>query len=75
MGRPFLKEYQKVMGISEPQGDWDDRNALYALRYDFLMSALFPKTEIGLKFRRLAKSEMARLVTKHPRGLEGFDDR
>ncbi|KAK7416889.1 hypothetical protein QQX98_004947 [Neonectria punicea] len=31
MGRPFFKEYQKEMGISEPKGDWDDRNALYAL--------------------------------------------
>ena len=31
MGRPFLKEYMKVMGISEPQEDWDDRNALYAM--------------------------------------------
>jgi protein-ribulosamine 3-kinase len=30
-GRPFVKEYQKAMGISEPRGDWDDRNALYAM--------------------------------------------
>lgn len=74
MGRPFLEEYQKVMGLSEPQGDWDDRNALYALRYDLLVSALFPKTEYGYSFRKLAKSEMARLVEKHPKGLEGFED-
>ncbi|KAF2247414.1 hypothetical protein BU26DRAFT_532061 [Trematosphaeria pertusa] len=32
---PYLKQYQKVMGMSEPHGDWDDRNALYA----FLPSA------------------------------------
>lgn len=31
MGRPFFKEYQRAMGILEPQGDWDDRNALYAV--------------------------------------------
>lgn len=31
LGRPFIKEYQKLMGISEPQADWDDRNALYAM--------------------------------------------
>jgi protein-ribulosamine 3-kinase len=31
MGRPFFREYQKAMGISEPQEDWDDRIALYAL--------------------------------------------
>lgn len=69
MGRPFLTEYQKLMGISEPQGDWDDRNALYALRYDLLMSALFPKTEHGFRFREMAKNEMARLVMKYPEGF------
>ena len=31
MGRPFLKQYQKQMGMSLPEEDWDDRNALYAL--------------------------------------------
>ena len=31
MGKPYLKEYQRVMGISEPRRDWDDRNALYAV--------------------------------------------
>lgn len=31
LGRPYLRQYQKVMGMSEPHADWDDRNALYAL--------------------------------------------
>ncbi|KAL9043839.1 MAG: hypothetical protein Q9214_002984, partial [Letrouitia sp. 1 TL-2023] len=31
LGKPYLKEYQRVMGISEPRRDWDDRNALYAV--------------------------------------------
>lgn len=31
MGKPFLKEYQRRMGISYPEEDWDDRNALYAM--------------------------------------------
>jgi len=31
MGKPYLKEYQRVMGVSEPRQDWDDRNALYAM--------------------------------------------
>lgn len=75
MGDPFMKEYQRLMGISEPIDDWDDRNALYALRYDMLWSALFPKTAHGYKLREEAKKEMARLVRKYPRGLEGFDDR
>lgn len=73
MGRPFLKEYQRVMGMSEPQEDWDDRNALYAIRYDLLVSALFPNTN-GIKFRNMAMEEMRRLVAKHPNGLAGFED-
>ena len=31
LGKPYLREYQRLMGISEPQADWDDRNALYAM--------------------------------------------
>lgn len=31
MGKPFLKEYQRRMGASYPEEDWDDRNALYAM--------------------------------------------
>ncbi|KAI9848522.1 MAG: hypothetical protein M1837_007191 [Sclerophora amabilis] len=50
MGRPFLKEYENLMGKSEPEEDWDDRNALYALRYDLLNSALFPN---DIKFRKM----------------------
>ena len=31
LGKPYLREYQRVMGTSEPRRDWDDRNALYAM--------------------------------------------
>ncbi|KAL1608520.1 hypothetical protein SLS60_003462 [Paraconiothyrium brasiliense] len=31
LGEPYLEQYKKVMGKSEPEADWDDRNALYAL--------------------------------------------
>ena len=31
LGQPFIKEYRKVMDKSEPQADWDDRNALYVM--------------------------------------------
>ncbi|OAL33465.1 hypothetical protein AYO20_07321 [Fonsecaea nubica] len=31
MGRPFIKEYQKKMGMDFPVNDWDDRNLLYAM--------------------------------------------
>lgn len=31
LGRSYLEEYKKIMGMSEPHEDWEDRNALYAL--------------------------------------------
>ena len=31
LGKPYIEEYQSLMGRSEPQADWDDRNALYAM--------------------------------------------
>ena len=31
MGRTLLEEYKRVMGMSEPEEEWDDRNALYAM--------------------------------------------
>ncbi|KAK4694508.1 hypothetical protein P7C71_g3089, partial [Lecanoromycetidae sp. Uapishka_2] len=31
MREPFLKEYRDLMGMSDPEEDWDDRNALYAM--------------------------------------------
>ena len=30
-GRSYVKEYQKHVPISSPVGDWNDRNALYAM--------------------------------------------
>ena len=31
LGELYMSEYQRVVGISEPLADWDDRNALYAV--------------------------------------------
>ncbi|KAL8787817.1 MAG: hypothetical protein Q9213_002004 [Squamulea squamosa] len=70
LGRSYMKEYHNHIPISAPVEDWDDRNALYAMRYDLLHSALFPKQP---KFRRGAMDEMKRLVDKYPGGYEVFD--
>ncbi|KAL4746266.1 hypothetical protein BDW72DRAFT_185231 [Aspergillus terricola var. indicus] len=70
LGRPYVREYHRVMGISEPQEDWDDRNALYAIRYDLLVSALYAK---DMKFRNMAMTEIQRLVDKFPAGYEAFE--
>ncbi|KIW85636.1 hypothetical protein Z517_01028 [Fonsecaea pedrosoi CBS 271.37] len=31
MGRPFIEEYQRRLGMDFPAEDWDDRNLLYAI--------------------------------------------
>ncbi|KAL2065379.1 hypothetical protein VTL71DRAFT_3049 [Oculimacula yallundae] len=67
LGEPYLKQYQKIMGMSEPHADWNDRIALYALRYDFLVSALYQNET---KFREMARREMRELVEKFPDGLQ-----
>ncbi|KAF2647316.1 hypothetical protein K491DRAFT_723543 [Lophiostoma macrostomum CBS 122681] len=67
LGQLYLERYKEVMGISEPYDDWDDRNRLYALRYDFLLSALYPENST---FRARAKSEMRALVDKFPEGFQ-----
>ncbi|KAJ4302694.1 hypothetical protein N0V90_001584 [Kalmusia sp. IMI 367209] len=48
LGKPYLKQYQKVMRMSEPHADWDDRNALYALAKRE-MRALVEKFPDGLQ--------------------------
>ncbi|KAJ4294364.1 hypothetical protein N0V90_008054 [Kalmusia sp. IMI 367209] len=48
LGRPFMEEYQRIMGMSEPHGDWDDRNALYALAKKE-MKTLIDKFPNGLR--------------------------
>lgn len=61
-GRPYLREYHRYVPVSQPEADWDDRNALYGIRVDLLCSALYGSNQ---RFRELAIDEMRRLVEKH----------
>ncbi|KAL4904767.1 hypothetical protein BDW74DRAFT_178341 [Aspergillus multicolor] len=72
MGMPYFDAYKKVMGVSEPREDCDARNALYAIRYDLLWSALFPD-EIKYRDMKWAMAEMQRLVGKFPKVYEAFE--
>ncbi|KAK7967455.1 uncharacterized protein PG986_001732 [Apiospora aurea] len=67
MGRAYVKEYFKTILPSKPEEDFEDRFALYAMRYDLLHSALFPKEP---RFRATAMAEMQRLVDKYPEGFQ-----
>jgi len=62
MDLQYAEEYHKFVPKSEPE-DWDDRNALYAMRMDLLHSTMFPEK---LEFRQTAMSEMRRFVEKYP---------
>ncbi|KAM3075899.1 hypothetical protein ACMFMG_006584 [Clarireedia jacksonii] len=61
--------YHKLVEISEPVADRDDRNALYALRNNLMVSAQWPENKAT---RQLAIEEMRRLVAKYPNGIDDF---
>ncbi|KAI1123704.1 Fructosamine kinase-domain-containing protein [Nemania abortiva] len=55
---------------SQPEGDYDDRNALYATRVNLLDSILY-KGETC--YREMLIENMRGLIKKFPQGLEGFE--
>ncbi|KAH7313913.1 Fructosamine kinase-domain-containing protein [Stachybotrys elegans] len=58
--KEYFEAYQRQIPISEPREDFDDRNALYALRFNLHAATLFPnqhsyvETAIG-EIKRLGK--------------------
>jgi protein-ribulosamine 3-kinase len=67
--KAHIRAYHKLIEISAPVEDHDDRNALYALRVDLEVSCGWPANK---RMRQLAMEEMRKLIEKHPKGLEGF---
>ena len=65
MGRAYIDDYVERMGASEPVEDFDDRNKLYWLRYEFLSSVLHAYNLVG---RQRAVTQMRELVLKYPEG-------
>lgn len=45
LGQVYLDEYTRMFPPSEPQGDFDDRNRLYSLKFDLNTSAAIPGLE------------------------------
>jgi len=60
--RTHIHAYHKHMEISPPVEDFDDRNALYALRVDLEVSVGWPENK---RMRQLAMEEMQRLLSKY----------
>ncbi|KAK4175486.1 Fructosamine/Ketosamine-3-kinase [Triangularia setosa] len=64
--RLYFDEYHSHVPKAEPAEDYDDRNALYALRFNLHAAALFPNQE---EYVQMAVDEIQRLIEKFPDGL------
>ncbi|KAK3941412.1 hypothetical protein QBC46DRAFT_458299 [Diplogelasinospora grovesii] len=70
IGVDFVELYEKDGDcVSEPKDDFDDRNAMYAIRNDIMTAGMWPKWAHLLE---KAKKDMRKLIAKHPDGLDGF---
>ncbi|KAH8903046.1 hypothetical protein BR93DRAFT_931480 [Coniochaeta sp. PMI_546] len=65
----YIEEYVKQVQPSEPREDFDDRNALYAMRNYIVSATLW---DHWLHMMKHVKDEMRRLIAKHPEGFAGF---
>lgn len=68
LGRNWMREYHKHFPISDPEDDYEDRNAVYAIRANLCASTLHQGNR---HFRDLAIDEIRRLVQKYPNGYQG----
>ncbi|KAK8029804.1 hypothetical protein PG993_011095 [Apiospora rasikravindrae] len=69
LGQEFVDTYKNEVGASEPQEDFDDRNALYSMRGDLETVGMWPQWRPLLQH---VKDEMRRLLEKHHDGFAGF---
>ncbi|KAL7801490.1 Fructosamine kinase domain-containing protein [Trichoderma afarasin] len=66
--RRYFQAYHSHIPKAEPEEDYDDRNALYSLRFNLHAAALFPNQE---SFVRMAIDEIRRLAEEYPEGYTG----
>ncbi|KAL4970911.1 NADP-dependent oxidoreductase domain-containing protein [Aspergillus stella-maris] len=67
--RRYFNTYHSYVPKSAPEEDYDDRNALYSLRFNLQAAALFPEVS---SFRDSVIDGMKTLVQKYPRGFEEY---
>ncbi|KAL7938000.1 Fructosamine kinase domain-containing protein [Trichoderma chlorosporum] len=63
--KTYFEEYFSFIRPSAPEEDFDDRNALYSVRFNLHAAAIYPNNE---EFLSLAIEEIQRLVAKYPLG-------
>ncbi|KAH9907304.1 Fructosamine kinase-domain-containing protein [Xylariomycetidae sp. FL2044] len=64
----YFDAYHSIIPRSEPVEDYDDRNALYAIRFNLHAATLFPDNR---EYLGLVIDEMKRLIAKFPEGYNG----
>ncbi|KAJ2988233.1 hypothetical protein NUW58_g4087 [Xylaria curta] len=70
--RKYFNAYHSHIPKSAPEDDYDDRNALYAMRFNLNAATLFPSQKVYLD---MVIDEMRRLVQKFPDGYTGDSPR
>ncbi|KAL9471067.1 hypothetical protein ACSS6W_009008 [Trichoderma asperelloides] len=61
----YFQAYHSHIPRAEPKDDYDDRIALYSLRFNLQAAALFPEQQ---SFVQMAVNETKRLAEKYPEG-------
>ncbi|KAG4424638.1 hypothetical protein IFR04_002171 [Cadophora malorum] len=69
--RVYFNAYHSHIPKTYPEEDYDDRNALYSMRFNMQAAAMFPDVK---SFRESVTDEIKRLIAKFPEGYEGFED-
>ncbi|GAW16790.1 hypothetical protein ANO14919_062280 [Xylariales sp. No.14919] len=64
----YFNAYHSHIPKSAPEDDYEDRNALYAMRFNLNAATLFPSQKVYLD---MVIDEMRRLVQKFPDGYTG----
>ena len=63
----YFEAYRRRFPVAEPQEDFDDRNALYAMRFNLHAATLFPSVP---DYREMVIGEMKRLIQKFSGGFD-----
>ncbi|KAK4142025.1 Fructosamine kinase-domain-containing protein [Dichotomopilus funicola] len=63
--RRYFEAYQSIIPKAEPEADFDDRNALYALRFNLNAATLFTQDK---NYLQMVIDEIRRLTEKYPDG-------
>nr|KMM66558.1 hypothetical protein CPAG_02896 [Coccidioides posadasii RMSCC 3488] len=74
LGKDYIDSYAQYMPEfpSHPADEFDDRNALYAMKFHVLLSILYRNEP---RYRQIAMDEMRRLVKKFPTGYASYEEK